>query len=377
MDLPKEPPGRGEIEAHFNTFERCHSLARAEKDLLVRRVLLAMERFRSDRARLAIEGGTALVAYHRATTRFSEDLGIRLIPDASVRRLDTDERIALLKEIGQEFKAHVHAQMPFLEPTRKGRIRKDAVLQTFIYNYRSAVPDENVVAGIKCELVHVPLMMPTVERVGVTGEPFDAIRVPEIASGKWQALATPAAAQRRLLSRSRAPRPRPCGGRQRPGRARPGYRPPHHAARRNDARVRGGRSGRARPAGLASTLRKLYGTDGRPAGERLAEHPSIVAHRTRELHGPGARTRPVAVARPGNVSAFGPTICVSRHRKDPLGEVAFEPLSGVSTDRQLQRVRGPQPNGGAHKGRLMACGIKLALGGQPATVVRTTYSPSA
>ena len=190
MDLPKEPPGRGEIEAHFNTFERCHSLARAEKDLLVRRTLLAMERFRSDRARLAIEGGTALVAYHRATTRFSEDLDIRLIPDESVRRLPTDERIAVLKEIGQEFRAHIHAELPFLEPTRKGRIRKDAVLQTFIYNYRSAVPDENVVAGIKCELVHIPLMMPSVRQVGVSGSEFDAIHPVEIASGKWQALTT-------------------------------------------------------------------------------------------------------------------------------------------------------------------------------------------
>ena len=180
-NLPNNPPGRLEIEAHFHTYERCQSLARAEKDLLVRRALLAMERFRSDRARLAIEGGTALVAYHRATTRFSEDLDIRLIPDESVRRLPTDERIAVLKEIGQEFKEHVHAEMPYLEPTRKGRIRKDAVLQTFIYNYRSTVPDERVVAGIKCELVHIPLMMPTVEHIGVTGAPFDAIHVPEIA----------------------------------------------------------------------------------------------------------------------------------------------------------------------------------------------------
>ena len=188
--LPNKPPGRLEIEAHFHTYERCQSLARAEKDLLVRRALLAMERFRSDRARLAIEGGTALVAYHRVTMRFSEDLVIRLIPDESVRRLPADERIAVLREIGQEFKAHVHAEMPFLEPTRKGRIRKDAVLQTFIYNYRSAVPDEGVEADIKCELVHIPLMMPTVEQIGVSGKPFDAIHIPEIASGKWQALTT-------------------------------------------------------------------------------------------------------------------------------------------------------------------------------------------
>lgn len=190
MDRPKEQPTRREIEAHYHTFEHCHSLARAEKDLLVLRALLAMERFRSDRARLAIEGGTALVAYHRATARFSEDLDIRLIPDESVQQLETDERIAALKEIGQEFKAHMHSEMPFLTPTRKGRIRKDAVLQTFIFNYDRIVHDDEVVAGIKCELVHIPLMMPTVKRVGATGRPFDAIRVPEIASGKYQALAT-------------------------------------------------------------------------------------------------------------------------------------------------------------------------------------------
>ena len=190
MKAMQQPPTRKEIDAHFHTFERCHSRARAEKDLIVRRALVAMERFRSDRATLAIEGGTALVAYHRLTTRFSEDLDIRLIPDESVQRLGTEERIAALKEIGQEFKAHVHAEMPFLQPTRKGRIRKDALLQTFIYNYDSAVPDEEVVAGLKCEVVHIPLMMPTVSRPGVSGGMFEAIRPAEIASGKWQALTT-------------------------------------------------------------------------------------------------------------------------------------------------------------------------------------------
>ena len=190
MDTPKEQPTRREVEAHYHTFEHCHSLARAEKDLLVRRALLAMERFRSERARLAIEGGTALVAYHRATARFSDDLDIRLIPDESVQQLPPDERIAALKEIGQEFKAHVHAEMPFLTPTRKGRIRKDAVLQTFIYNYDSIAPDDEVVAGIKCELVHIPLMMPTVKQAGVASARFDAVHPAEIASGKWQALTT-------------------------------------------------------------------------------------------------------------------------------------------------------------------------------------------
>ena len=190
MKPMRKPPTHGEIEAHFHTFERCHSPARAEKDLIVRRALVAVEGFRSERATLAIEGGTALVAYHRLTNRFSEDLDIRLVPDESVQRLGAEERIVALKEIGQEFKAHVHAEMPFLQPTRKGRIRKDAVLQTFIYNYESAVPDDEVVAGLKCELVHVPLMMPTVEQAGVGGGRFEAIHPVETASGKWQALTT-------------------------------------------------------------------------------------------------------------------------------------------------------------------------------------------
>ena len=130
------------------------------------------------------------MAYHRLTNRFSEDLDIRLIPDESVQRLGKEERMAALKEIGQEFKAHVHAELPFLQPTRKGRIREDAVLQTFIYSYRSAVPDDEVVAGLKCELAHLPAIMPTVEQAGLGGGRFEAIHPVETASGKWQALST-------------------------------------------------------------------------------------------------------------------------------------------------------------------------------------------
>ena len=185
-----EPPGRTEIERHFHTFERCHSLARAEKGLIVRRALVAIERFRSDRATLAIEGGTALASYHRLTTRFSEALDVRLMPGESVQRLATDDRVAALKEVGQGFKAHIHAEMPFLQPTHKGRVRKDALLQTFIYDYESTVPDNEVVADLKCEVVHMPLLMPTVEQAGVGVDRFATVNPAEIASGKWQALAT-------------------------------------------------------------------------------------------------------------------------------------------------------------------------------------------
>ena len=47
-----------------------------------------------------------------------------------------------------------------------------------------------MVAGLKCEVVHIPLMMPTISRPGVGGGMFEAIRPAEIASGKWQALTT-------------------------------------------------------------------------------------------------------------------------------------------------------------------------------------------
>ena len=181
-------PTRTEVDDHYHAFEYCHSPARAEKDLLVRQALATLERFRSDRATLAIEGGTALVVYHRLTSRFSEDLDVRLIPSDAVCALPSDQKLTAVKEIGQEFKQHMVREMPYLRPTRKGRIRKDGVLQTFIYDYDSLVPDDQVVAGIKCEMAHVPLLLPTTERVGVSGGAFAAIRPLEIVSGKWQAL---------------------------------------------------------------------------------------------------------------------------------------------------------------------------------------------
>ena len=271
MEPMKEPPTRREIEAHFHAFERCHSLARAEKDLIVRRALVAMERFHSERGTLAIEGGTALVAYHRLTTRFSDDLDIRLIPDESVQRLGTDERIAALKEIGQEFKAHVHAEMPFLQPTRKGRIRKDALLQTFIYDYRSVVPDDEVVAGLKCEVVHIPLMMPTVSRSGVDGGMFEAIRPARNRERQVAGAHHQTASQRGLVPRSSPPRSRPRGHRARAGSARPGNRSRDHVARRDHARVRHCSAGGTGATRLAGPLRELHAPDGRPPGDRLAE----------------------------------------------------------------------------------------------------------
>ncbi|MDE0100968.1 MAG: hypothetical protein OXN89_01175 [Bryobacterales bacterium] len=40
------PPSRGETDRHFASFDRCHSHARAEKDLIVKRALRTWKDFR-------------------------------------------------------------------------------------------------------------------------------------------------------------------------------------------------------------------------------------------------------------------------------------------------------------------------------------------
>ena len=184
----REQPTRRAIESHFHNFQHCHSLARAEKDLLLRQALGALERFECDDATLAIEGGTALVAYHRMTVRFSEDLTVRLIPSERMRSMATKPKVETVKQIGQALREHITREMPFLRPTRKGRIRKDGVLQTLIYDYDSVAPHDDVIAGIKCELAHIPLLRPVARLPGVHRDWFEAIDPVEIASGKWQAL---------------------------------------------------------------------------------------------------------------------------------------------------------------------------------------------
>lgn len=72
------PPSREETDQHFASFDRCHSYARAEKDLIVQKALLAWEDFRHPDATLALDGGTCLVVYHGLQQRFSEDLDIRV-----------------------------------------------------------------------------------------------------------------------------------------------------------------------------------------------------------------------------------------------------------------------------------------------------------
>lgn len=73
------PPSREETDRHFASFDRCHSHARAEKDLIVQKALQAWEDFRHPDATLALEGGACLALYHKQFQRFSEELDIRVI----------------------------------------------------------------------------------------------------------------------------------------------------------------------------------------------------------------------------------------------------------------------------------------------------------
>ncbi len=188
--MPESRPTRREIEDHNHDFERCHSLARAEKDLIVRHALRVYEEFDDRRAVLAIEGGTALAYYHRLVRRFSEDLDIRIILSPEEASRSEEERIETAKEIGQEFRRHMHESMPYLTPTKKGRIRKDAVVQALIFNYDPIYGDDDdeVVPGVKVELVYIPVLHQLRERKRFVNR-MQVIHHLEIAAGKWQALA--------------------------------------------------------------------------------------------------------------------------------------------------------------------------------------------
>lgn len=181
-------PKPNEIEDHFHRFDHCHSLARAEKDLLIYKALDTMERFEDEEVRLAIDGGASLVYYHRAFTRFSEDIDIRLVFPADAPSKGHPDRIERAKEAAQRFAAHIDKTLPWLTRTRKGRIRKDATVQTFIYKYTGRHKSKTVQPGVKFELVDILTRMPLQEGVRLE-EPFPMVRRTEIAAGKWNALA--------------------------------------------------------------------------------------------------------------------------------------------------------------------------------------------
>lgn len=186
MDLPSTR----DIEDRFHTFAQCHSLARAEKDLIVERALDALEQFHDERATLAIEGGTALAYYYRMINRFSEDLDIRIVLRPEVASLDTIERTEQVKDIGVKFQKHIQESLPFLQFTSKGRVRADGIMQSQIFDYRSQVPHVDVVAGVKIELATIPLETRFKLVMRRKNHELPTVNFVEIAAGKWQALAS-------------------------------------------------------------------------------------------------------------------------------------------------------------------------------------------
>lgn len=187
-----EPPSRSDVELHLSTFDRCHSYARAEKDLIVNKALRAWESFEHPDATLALDGGTCLSKYHRVTDRFSEDLDIRVLLRKEVENGPPERRIEVFRTVSAEFAEHVHRSLPFLKPTRKGRFRKrDGRFASHIFDYRGRLPHAEVVEGLKLELVQQPNRLPLVRREGLTGCTLRVLNPAEIAMGKWQALSTP------------------------------------------------------------------------------------------------------------------------------------------------------------------------------------------
>ena len=183
-----QKPSKEQIEDHFHRFERCHSRARAEKDLIVQHCLDALESFDDDRAILAIEGGTALAYYHRMITRFSEDLDIRLVLSKELESLDTNSKIEIVKDIGVRFQHHVATELSYLTETNKGRVRRDGVVQTFIFDYVSTESNREVVAGLKFELAFLPLLLDLATDVYRNERNVPTIDPIETAAGKLYAL---------------------------------------------------------------------------------------------------------------------------------------------------------------------------------------------
>ena len=191
-------PAQRETEAHFESFHYCHSLGRAEKDLCVTKALEALESFAYPGASLVMDRATCLSRYYGLLRRFSENVDLRIVlagdpagptgPRAPARR--APERQQRLKEVGAAFWEHLRAALPWLIPTRRGRVRRDGGVQVFIGCYEPGNPSGAVQPGIKYELVDMPLALTRREvfRLG-SRTPAIAVNPLEIAAGKWAALA--------------------------------------------------------------------------------------------------------------------------------------------------------------------------------------------
>ena len=189
MTPMQEPPSRRETELNFSLHDRCHSYARAEKDLIVKKALRAWEGFRHPDAALALDGGTCLSVYRGLLNRFSEDIDMRVILADELEHGPDDRRVAAFREVSRAFKEHVHAALPFLKPTRKGRFHKrGGRFESHIFDYQGRTPHKRVIQGLKLELVQRPNRLPLDRVIALTGGTVQIISPMEISMGKWQAV---------------------------------------------------------------------------------------------------------------------------------------------------------------------------------------------
>ncbi len=184
-----EPPSRREIELTFSVSDRCHSYARAEKEVIVRKALQAWEDFRHPDATLALDGDTCLNSYCRTLRRCSEDIGVRVILADELERGPAERRVAAFREVSRALAEHVHAALPFLKPTPKGRLHKrGGRFEGHVFDYRPRTPHPRVPSTLKLELVQQPNRLPLFSVDGLTRVTVQVVDLLEISMGKWQAL---------------------------------------------------------------------------------------------------------------------------------------------------------------------------------------------
>ena len=158
--------------------------------MCVAKALDAVESFNTPHAQLALDGGTCLSAYHRCLLRrFSEDIDLRIRPSPAA--VESIGRVEALKAAGAAFRDHVAEALPWLALTRKGRVRRDGVVQSFILPIRTP----HAGPGAWCPGSSSSLWAsPGSARSGSAAEqPVSGQCRPwaplEIAAGKWAALA--------------------------------------------------------------------------------------------------------------------------------------------------------------------------------------------
>ncbi len=180
---PKKLPTTREIEEHFRTFQYCHSPARAEKDMIVNRVLDVYDNHTDPEVAFAIEGGTSLAQYQGVISRFSEDLDIRVLFDDH----ELDSRHDLMRDVGARLKERIADELPFLEPTNKGRLRRDGVIHTIIFDYEGNAEHQDVVHRVKVKLLATPLVQPVLHVIR-NHQSCPVVTPLEILAGKFAAL---------------------------------------------------------------------------------------------------------------------------------------------------------------------------------------------